>query len=220
MAKAIHRGSPPSACLVSPGKHIVAVNKSGYTNEMRSVEVGSGIKASLVFHLAPMNALLVVNSTPGGADVTIDGRPTGRVTPAQFAIEKGSHTVVLKKQGFLEETTTADLGAGQNFQYAPTLKALGDTEAIHTVGKLKKIFGSAGGESSAGMGSVSIHTQPKGAQVVINQRILDKFSPVDVMMGPGNYVVDITLTGFKPVHKVVSVEKGGKVAIDEVLERR
>jgi hypothetical protein len=32
--------------------------------------------------------------------------------------------------------------------------------------------------------------------------------------------VDITQTGFKAVHKVVSVEKGGKVAIDEILERQ
>jgi hypothetical protein len=44
-------------------------------------------------------------------------------------------------------------------------------------------------------------------------------SPVDVMLGPGNYIVDITLTGFKPIHKVISVDKGGKVAIDETLER-
>jgi hypothetical protein len=68
------------------------------------------------------------------------------------------------------------------------------------------------------MGSISVHTQPKGAQVVINQRILDKTSPVQVMLGTGNYVVDITLTGFKPVRKVVSVEKGSKAAIDEILE--
>jgi len=95
---------------------------------------------------------------------------------------------------------------------------LGDSEAIRTVGRFKKLFGS-GGESTAGMGSVSIRTRPKGAQVVINQRILDKMSPVDVMMGPGNYVVDITLTGFKPVHKIVTVEKDGKVVIDETLER-
>jgi len=33
-------------------------------------------------------------------------------------------------------------------------------------------------------------------------------------------VVDITLTGFKPVHKVVNVEKSGKVAVDEILERQ
>lgn len=212
--------TPFTVAGLSPGKHMVGVSKSGYTSELRSVDVISGGKSSLVFHLASVNALVVVNSTPAGAEISLDGKPTGRVTPAQFAVEKGNHTVVLRKQGFLDETTTADLGPGQNFQYAPVLRALGNAEAIQTVGKLKKLFGNAGGESTAGMGTVSIHTQPKGAQVVINQHILDKMSPVDVMMGPGNYVVDITLTGFKPVHKVVVVEKGGKVAIDEILERQ
>ena len=212
--------TPFSLMGLSPGKHVVSASKSGYANEIRSVDVMSGGKSSLVIHLAPMNALVVVTSAPAGAEITIDGRSTGKVTPAQFAVEKGNHTLLVKKQGFLDETTTADLGPGQNFQYAPVLKALGNTEAIHTVGKFKKIFAGGGGENTAGMGSVSIHTQPKGAQVVVNQRILDKMSPVDVMMGPGTYVVDITLTGFKPVHKVVSVEKGGKIAIDEVLERQ
>jgi hypothetical protein len=211
--------TPFSVTGLGPGKHIVSASKSGYASEVRSVDVVSGAKSSLVFRLAPINALVVVSSTPPGADISLDGRTTGRVTPSQFAVEKGSHTVVLRKQGFLDETTTADLGPGQNFQYAPVLKALGNTEAIQTVGKFKKLFGKASGDSTAGMGTVSIHTQPKGAQVVINQRVLDKMSPVDVMMGPGNYVVDITLTGFKPVHKVVNVEKGGKVAIDEILER-
>jgi hypothetical protein len=211
--------TPFTVMALSPGKHIISANKSGYTTEIRSVDVVGGNKASLVFRLAPMNALMVVNSTPAGANITIDGRPTGRVTPAQFAVEKGSHTILLKKQGFVDETTMADLSPGQNFQYGPSLKALGNAEAIHTVGKFKKIFGSGIGESTAGMGSVSIRTQPRGAQVVINQRVLDKMSPVDVMMGPGNYVIDITLTGFKPVHKLVNVEKGGKIAIDEVLER-
>jgi serine/threonine protein kinase len=212
--------TPFSVAGLSPGKHIVSASKSGYTAEVRSVDVVAGAKASLSFHLAPINALVVVSSNPAGAEISLDGKPTGRVTPAQFAVEKGSHTVLVKKQGFLDETTTVDLGAGQNFQYAPALKALGNVEDIQTVGKFKKLFGNGGQNSTAGMGSVSVHTQPKGAQVVINQRILDKMSPLEVMMGPGNYVVDITLTGFKPVHKVVTVEKGGKVAIDEILERQ
>jgi serine/threonine protein kinase len=204
---------------LSPGRHMVAVSKNGYTSELRSVDVASGSKSSLVLHLAPVNALVVVNSTPPGADVIMDGKPTGRVTPAQFAVEKGSHTVLLRKQGYLEETVTSDLGPGQNFQYSPVLRALGNAEEIRTVGKFNKLFGH-GGDSTAGMGSIGIHTQPKGAQIAINQRMLDRMSPVDVMLGPGNYVVDITLTGFKPVHKVVSVDKGGKVAIDEILERQ
>ena len=204
---------------LSPGKHIIYVSKSGYASEMRSVDVAAGSKSSLLLRLSPVNALVVVNSTPPGADVIIDGRPTGRVTPVQFAVEKGNHTVLLRKQGYLDETVTADLGPGQNFQYSPVLRTLGNTADMRTVGKLNKLFGH-GGESTAGMGSISIHTQPKGAQVAINQQVLDKTSPVDVMLGPGNYIVDVTLTGFKLVHKVVSVDRGGKAAIDEILARQ
>jgi serine/threonine protein kinase len=211
--------TPFNVAGLSAGKHIISVSKSGYSSEIRSVEVAAGSKASLTLHLSPVNALVVVNSTPPGADVLMDGKPTGRVTPVQFAVEKGSHTVLLRKQGYLDETVTADLGAAQNFQYSPVLRALGNAEEMRTVGKFNKLFG-RGGESTAGMGSISIHTQPKGAQVAINQRVLDKLAPIDVMLGPGNYIVDITLTGFKPVHKVVSVDKGGKAAIDEILERQ
>jgi len=212
--------TPFNVTALGPGKHIISASKSGYSSEIRSVDVAAGSTTSLVLHLSPVNALIVVNSTPPGADVMLDGKPTRLVTPTRFAVEKGSHTVLLRKQEYLDETITADLGPGQNFQYAPVLRALGNAADMRTVGKFNKLFGQHGGDSTAGMGTISIHTQPKGAQVAINQRILDKISPVDVMLGPGNYIVDITLTGFKPVHKVVSVDKGGKAAIDEILERQ
>jgi hypothetical protein len=47
--------------------------------------------------------------------------------------------------------------------------------------------------------------------------MLDKTSPVDFTLDPGNYIVDITLTGYAPIHKVITVDKGGKAVIDEVL---
>jgi hypothetical protein len=212
--------TPSNVTGLGPGKHIISASKSGYSSEIRSVDIAAGSKTSLVLHLSPVNALMVVNSTPPGATVMLDGKPSGRLTPAQFAVEKGSHTILLRKQGYLDETTTADLGPAQNFQYAPVLRALGNAEDMRTVGKFNKLFGQHGGDSTAGMGAISIHTQPKGAQVAINQRVLDKISPVDVMLGPGNYIVDITMTGFKPVHKVVSVDRGSKTAIDEILERQ
>ena len=212
--------TPFTVTALGPGKHIISASKSGYTSEIRSVDVAAGSKSSLVLHLAPVNALMVVNSTPPGADVMLDGKPTRLVTPTRFAVEKGSHTVLLRKQGYLDETVTADLGPAQNFQYSPALRALGNAEEMRTVGKFNKLFGQHGGDSTAGMGAISIHTQPKGAQIAINHRVLDKISPVDVMLGPGNYIVDITVTGFKPVHKVVSVDRGSKAAIDEILERQ
>ncbi len=212
--------TPFTVSNLSAGKHIISLSRSGYTSEVRSVEVAANSKSSLVLHLVAMNALVVVGSTPPGAEIIIDGKPMARFTPAQFAVEKGTHTVLLRKQGYLEETVTTELSPAQNFQYSPVLRALGNAEEIRTVGKFNKLFGHGGGDSTAGMGTISIHSQPKGAQVAINQRVLDKLSPVDVMLGPGNYIVDVTMTGFKPVHKVVSVDKGGKAAIDEVLERQ
>ena len=80
---------------------------------------------------------------------------------------------------------------------------------------MSKLFG---GKGQPGQATVSIRTQPKGAQITINQHMLEKNTPVDVMLDPGNYVIDITLTGYAPVHKVVTAEKGAKVVVDEVMQ--
>ena len=48
---------------------------------------------------------------------------------------------------------------------------------------------------------------------------MDKFSPVDLYLSPGTYVVDVTMSGYKRIHRVIEVQKGGKIAMDEVLER-
>ncbi len=69
------------------------------------------------------------------------------------------------------------------------------------------------------MGSVSVKTQPKGAQIVVNNRVLDKGSPTEFYLNPGNYVIDVTLSGYKTIHRVVNVDKGGKVVMDETLEK-
>jgi len=108
--------------------------------------------------------MIAASTEPAGAQLFIDAG-YGRVTPAQILVDKpGTHTFLVRKQGYLEETATANLQPGQIFHFAPSLKALGSTDDIKVGGKFKKLFG--GGET-AGMGAVSIKTQPKGAQVAI-----------------------------------------------------
>ena len=201
--------TPYNMAGITPGQHSIIVSKAGYTTETRSVDVASGSKSVIVVQLAALMAGLSVAGEPAGASIFIDGKDTGRVTPSQLSFDKpGTHTLTIKKQGFLEETTTATLQAGQTFHYAPSLKALGNADAIKTVGKFKKMFGGSGDIS--GMGLVSVKTQPKGAQIAVNNRMLDKGSPVDFYLNPGNYVLDITATGYKSIHKVITVDKGGK----------
>jgi eukaryotic-like serine/threonine-protein kinase len=202
---------------LAPGQHSVTVSRAGYAPETRTIDVASGSKSFLVIQLAQLTAAAAITSQPAGAQIFVDGKDSGRVTPAQISVDKpGPHTFVIKKQGYLEETSSANVQAGQVFHFAPTLKALGSADDIKIGGKFKKLFG---GGDTAGMGAVSIKTQPKGGQVAVNNRILDKFSPVDFSLNPGTYVIDITLTGYKPVHRVVEVQKGGKVAVDENLSR-
>jgi serine/threonine-protein kinase len=200
---------------VDPGQHTVTVSKPGYSTDTRIVEIASGSKSFVVTHLAQLMATLSVTSTPAGANVYIDGRDTGKLTPAQVSVDKGQHVVLVRKGGYIDETTSAQFVLGQTISFSPTLRSLGNVDDIKTVGKMSKLFG---GKAAQGMGTVSIKTQPKGAQVAINQHMLDKSSPVDVQLDPGNYVVDITLTGYAPLHKIISVDKGGKAVIDEVLQ--
>jgi len=117
--------------------------------------------------------------------------------------------------GYIDETMAAQFVLGQTFNFSPALRSLGNVDSIKTVGKMSKLFG---GKGDAGQATLSIHTQPKGAQITVNQHMLDKNSPVDVMLDPGNYVVDITMTGYAPIHKVITADKKGKVVIDEVLQ--
>src|SRR5258708_37698081 len=87
---------------------------------------------------------------------------------------------------------------------------------INTTGKFKKMFGGKGGD--AGMGIVSVKTQPKGAQVAVNQHLIEKTTPVEFLLDPGNYIIDITLSGYAPLHKVITVNRSDKVAVDESLQ--
>ena len=203
---------------LTPGSHVITVMKAGFSTETRTLEVASGSKSFLVVQLAALAAAVSIGSEPAGAAVFIDGKDTGRVTPTQLSAEKpGNHTLTIKKQGYLDETTTANLQSGQTFHFAPTLRALGNVGDIKMGGRFKKMFG--GGGDTSGMGAVSVKTQPKGAQITVNSRMLDKGSPVEFYLNPGTYVIDITASGFKPLHRVINVDKGGKTAIEETMER-
>jgi serine/threonine protein kinase len=208
--------TPFNLAGLSPGSHTVVVSKSGYGQESRTVDVAAASKGSLSIHLAQLNAVMSVNSDPPGASIIVDGKDSQKVTPSQVTLGSGNHTILVRKSGYLDETTSAVGQPGQSFHFAPTLRALGNTDNIKTVGKLSKIFRS--NVALAGMGKVSVRTMPKGAQVAINRRMLEKSTPVDFVLNPGNYVVDITETGYKPVQKVITVDKDGTVSIDETLQ--
>lgn len=208
--------TPYNISGLAPGQHTVYISKAGYSPEIRNVDTISGGKSTIQVNFRQLPITVFFVSAPAGCSIIVDGKDTGQVTPAQISLDRaGSHVFVVKKQGYLEETTTANLTPGQVFHYSPTLIALGHTDEIKTVGKLKKLFGN--GDNST-MGTVSARIQPKGAQIAVNGRLLEKLSPVDFYLNPGTYVIDLTLSGYKSARHIVTVTQGGKVTLDDILD--
>jgi serine/threonine-protein kinase len=209
--------APCTLTGIAPGQHIVAASKSGYGHENRTITISSGAKSSLTIDLNQLAARLSIASTPAGAVILIDGKDSGKLTPAQFSLEKpGTHMVLLRRYEYLEETSSVSTEPGQTSNVTLALRPLGSTDEIRSAGgKFKKVFGRGDGPSS--MGIVSVKTQPKGAQIMVNNRVLDKTAPFDFYLNPGTYLIDITMAGYRSIHRVINVERQERVAIEEAL---
>ncbi|HXR40018.1 MAG TPA: PEGA domain-containing protein [Terracidiphilus sp.] len=60
---------------------------------------------------APVQASLVIDSTPSSADIEIDGAFIGN-TPSTVAVSPGSHQIAVKKKGFTDWTKTLNVTGG------------------------------------------------------------------------------------------------------------
>jgi serine/threonine protein kinase len=211
--------TPFTLTNLQPGQHSITVSKTGYSSDSRTVSVTSGYRATASVRLAQIMATLVVKSDPPGASIYVDGRDTATKTPGQVSMDKGQHIILVRMSGYLDETMTGQFVLGQTVSFSPTLRALGNTDSIKTMGgKMSRLFGGKGNQANQAI--ISIHTQPKGAQISINQHMVDKNSPVDIALDPGNYEVEISLSGYAPVRRVVTATKGEKTVIDEALQQQ
>ena len=209
--------TPCTLTGIAPGQHTVSVHKAGFSAATRNLAMLSGTNSSVSLELSPLGMSLSVASAPAGAVILVDGKDTGKLTPAQLSLSKpGTHSVTLRRAGYLDQTTSVDVALGQPASVNLTLTHLGTTDDIRAAGgKFKKVFGRGG--DTADMGIVSIKTQPKGAQIMVNNRVLDKNTPFDFYLNPGTYVIDITMSGYQSLHRVITVQEGEKLAIQETL---
>jgi serine/threonine-protein kinase len=207
--------TPQLFSAIPLGTYKVTVSMAGYSTETRSVTVVAGNRAATEVKLNATKGVLSVGGTPAGAKVLIDGQAAAKLTPAEFLLEPGPHHIVVRKEGFLEAESTIKLTAGQPVSFAPGLQVAGRTDNIKSVGGgLSKVFG---GNNNSGMARIEIHTQPKGARILINGMPFAKTTPVEIQVEPGNYAITLEKDGYKSVQKNVSVSLGDKLKLNETL---
>lgn len=189
---------------LATGLHTVTLKKAGYQTWSTQYTVYSGqttyVSAQLTPLSNPSTGDLEVTSAPSGAAVYVDTNYQGATSPGNpldvVSLSAGTHTVVLKKSGYNDYTTTANIRAGQTVQVAATLVPSG--QPVTTA-------------------SVQITSDPSGADVSINN-IYMGITPLTAQnVQPGLSTVKISMAGYNPYTSTVQVTAGQALQINAAL---
>ena len=208
--------TPSALTQLSAGEHAITLSKDGYAAEHRTVQLRAAQRVALAVTLSELQATVSISSQPEGASVLIDGKDTGKVTPLTIAVHRGNHSITLTRNGFFPDTRTFDAQPGKSYELPFRLTAQGRSEEIKDVGKLNKLLGGGAPQS---MGKVKIKTNPKGAQIAVNGRQMDKLTPAEYFFPAGIYEVTLAAEGYKPTRKTINVSAGAKLLVEERLDK-
>ena len=207
--------TPLTRTSLRPGMYKITVSKAGYSPEVRRIEVTGGNRTPVDVKLTASPGFLTVNSDPQGANILINGKDSGKLSPAEFALDPAAQNVVVHKDGYLDAGTEIKLAAGQTVSYSPALREAGRTDNIKPVGG----FSIFGGRAAHGMARVEVKTHPKGAQIIINDKLRPETTPATLQIGPGNYEIRLQKEGYQPVLKSLTVNGEEKVKIEVTLPK-
>jgi predicted Ser/Thr protein kinase len=116
-AKAMLDNRPDAVCTTpcsvdaAPGRHLIAVSLDGYQAEHREVDVGSSPVEMPAVILHAAGGTLMLTSNPNGASVLVDGKPTGKTTPATLTLAPGNYRITVDHEG-RQVTETVQVGSG------------------------------------------------------------------------------------------------------------
>ena len=96
-------GQTPLTLPLAPSTYNLVLRMPGYEGYSETVTVKPNGQTQLNVELKEKSqhiAWAQVDTTPGGAEISVDGTDTGKQSPARIEITAGIHSIALKKNGF------------------------------------------------------------------------------------------------------------------------
>jgi hypothetical protein len=140
----------------------------------------------------PGTGTLSVNSTPGGAQVFVEGRAVGH-TPLSIVVRPGRLDLELR------------LGGHQPFRTSVQVRP-GETSVV-----------SASLTPVVQHGLLQVSSHPQGAQVLLNGRVVGN-TPLNLTVQPGRYDIELRLGGHQVFRTSVAVGSGQTVPVSASLQ--
>ena len=164
------------------------------------------------------HASLKIASDPPTAEVLLDGKSTGKRTPADLQLPKGKHTVTVQMEGFIPATATFRVKGGEEMEYSPHLTVntgnikvpnitLPDLSGLEGLSKAAQTNAwRQWAEAQKGNAKqLVINSSPPGAKVLVDGKDTGKETPATIPIKPGTYHVRVEMDDFIPQEKDLTV---------------
>jgi len=119
-------GQTPVTLPLAPGQYNLVLRLQGYEAYAGNIQVKDNIQTQLNAVLTEKSATRVawaqVESDPKGAEILVDGNPTGQVTPARVQIPAGLHNIVIRLDGYQQVKRPVQVSEGGTAQVNAILK--------------------------------------------------------------------------------------------------
>jgi PKD repeat protein len=156
---------------------------------------------------------LYIISNPAGAAIFLDSDAKGTTPLTLTGIAPGTHTVLLKKSGYPDYSTTTSIVAGQvttidaDLAKGPQAAATNAPAAAATTAPIP------------GEGSLSLGTTPQGAQVFIDG-VVRGMTPATIPgLSAGQHTVVLKLDGYQEFNTTVSIPDGKTAEFNTALAK-
>ncbi len=166
-------------------------------------------------------AALTVTSTPSGASISLDGKSTGKRTPATLEELKpgATYRVTLTKDGYESTSRKSTLTKDKNAlamrltkKEAPTPEA---RPPVETKPPAETRPPAETTVRAGAPGKIKVSSDPSGADVFINQDFKGK-TPLTVSVSPGTVKVLVSKEGGARASRTVTVEPGKTVNLGNI----
>jgi phage replication-related protein YjqB (UPF0714/DUF867 family) len=185
--------TPNTVTNVLEGSHTYTVSLSGYYDVSNTVTVVGGQTSSVQTMLTLITGSISFNSTPTGAEISIDGIDTGLKTPASLSnIVPGSHEyklTLVSYHDFINHVTVVG----------------GDTATV--IDTLIPTFG-----------SIAFNSSPEGTKIVLDDNDTGFVTPYTINNIPeGSHSYTLSFIGYHDITNDVTVEGGQVSTLNETL---
>lgn len=207
-------------------KYTITLSLSNYADWNSVIDVKSAEPMSLQATLVPIPPAtsqpppqlasfgsLNISSKPTGAKITLNGKSTGKTTPATLKDLEANKkvTVTLSKEGYQDWNKSVTISANQALDVSGSLKEVIDaTPKPDPEPKPSEPKPEAKPEEpeSSGVATLTFNTEPTGVEVYVNSELKGKTPLTIPNLSSGNVKLVLRKGNFQPFVKTIKLSPG------------